>query len=357
MENNIITNENQDNDRKIEIDSLIDSIIKENKKYKSSEFLRDIFSDTINTLKEEGKIVPLSNQEAKDIFEIWSKSIKSNEDFYNIINTIEKHCDKEGIDYIMALYSVYIKNQFYYICKFTNDRAYYDHDIKVSYFYRIDLMNFIRYRIRHKYNKEINVEDNIANMLNFLDDNTNNTDSFFDLSTAKEQNFNAFYDIKIERILKYNSYTCLLEKVIKKETTKVNSQIIDQTKEELATKNTNYQDTTSDENNLKLGSYNPLQTKKLYEECKDEVFKNCKLEVFVNSLNNPEECKLEVKNKNLLYVFYTYFFNLFGDEAEDKIGKLNEKFNISKETYAKKKSSYKNYTTRQKDFDNILGHI
>jgi hypothetical protein len=108
---------------------------------------------------------------------------------------------------------------------------------------------------------------------------------------------------------------------------------------------------------LTIGTFDVQRTKELYQECNNVVFKYCKIEDFVNSLNNPDECNLEVKNKNLLYVLYTYFFNFFGNEGDAKIAKLNEKFGITKETYSKKKSSYEKYTPPQKEFNNILTKI
>lgn len=109
--------------------------------------------------------------------------------------------------------------------------------------------------------------------------------------------------------------------------------------------------------NLTIGNYDQERTNKLYEECNNVVFKYCKLNDFVNSLNNPDVCKIEVKNKNLLYVLYTYFFNFFGDEGEIKIDLLNDRFDISKKNYAKKKYSYEHYTPSQKEFDKILAKI
>lgn len=48
--------EKQDKERKIKIDSFIASLVEKEKKYKFKEFLRDIFSDTIVTLKKEKKL-------------------------------------------------------------------------------------------------------------------------------------------------------------------------------------------------------------------------------------------------------------------------------------------------------------
>lgn len=110
---------------------------------------------------------------------------------------------------------------------------------------------------------------------------------------------------------------------------------------------------------LRIGNFDENSTKRLYSECNNSVFKHCKIEDFVNSLNNPEKCNLEVKNKNLLYVLYDFFTNIFGYEAEDKIELLNEKFNIKKDTYNKKRfrESGKNKTNPQIQFDKDLRRI
>ena len=108
---------------------------------------------------------------------------------------------------------------------------------------------------------------------------------------------------------------------------------------------------------LCVGSYDEKQTKQLYGECNNVVFKYCKIEDFVNSLNNPDECNLEVINKNLLYVLYTYFFNFFEEEAYTKIELLNEKFNITRADYQKHKYPNKNPSEKQKEFDKNLALI
>lgn len=119
------------------------------------------------------------------------------------------------------------------------------------------------------------------------------------------------------------------------------------------------QSNTSLQSDLCVGCYDAKRTRELYDECCDVVFKYCNLEDFVNSLNNPDECNLEVINKNLLYVLYTYFFNFFGEEAYTKIELLNEKFNIIKADYIKKKyrEESPNRTKTQINFNEILSKI
>lgn len=108
---------------------------------------------------------------------------------------------------------------------------------------------------------------------------------------------------------------------------------------------------------LAIGSYDNNRSKELYNECNSVCFKYCQFNDFVNSLNNPEQCNLEVKNKNLLYVLYAFFDDLFGSEGEIKIEMLNEKFGIPQERYARKKFNYDNSTQSQKDFYKKLAEI
>lgn len=290
MENNIIINENQDNDRKIKFDSVIDSIIKKKEKYKLNEFVRDIFSDKIKTLIKEDRIHSLLNKEKKEIFDIWSKCIIGREDFFAIIDTIKRHCDNIGKDYIMALYHLYIKNQYHYYCQYYYQIAYYDYGIKEEYFFRINLMNFLRQRIKDKYTEEINtipdIEDNIVNMFNTLDKN-----GYFNRSTAMEHNFTAFNNIHIEKIIKYNKYTNLLEDLINGEIEKVNPQIINQTKE-----NINFEHLI-EKNKDCLTDIHSLAVEK-------DVL-NCTIIDFLQAIKNADfstlNIKVKSKNKFLIY--------------------------------------------------------
>lgn len=102
-----------------------------------------------------------------------------------------------------------------------------------------------------------------------------------------------------------------------------------------------------------LGKLNESETRELYNICNVNVFKYCILENFVNSLNNPQECNLEVKKNSLLYVLYSWFYNIFDDNIEERIKQLNDKFGIKEETYRKKKS-LSNKSEPQKDFEEKL---
>lgn len=108
---------------------------------------------------------------------------------------------------------------------------------------------------------------------------------------------------------------------------------------------------------LKVGTYDEIQTKQLYDECNKIVFEKCNVESFVNSLNNPYDCNLKVKNKSLLYVLYNNFPNFFRDD-DDKIKDiLNGKFGILKDDFQKHKYPKKNPSGRQREFDKILSEI
>lgn len=295
MENNIITNENQDNDRKIKFDSVIDSIIKKKEKEKLNEFVRDIFSDKINTLIEEGRIDSLLNKEKKEIFDIWSNCIIGCEDFFAIIDTIKRYCDNIGKDYIMALYHLYLKNQYHYYCRYNYQIAYYDYGIKEEYFDRISLTNFLRQRIKDKYTGKINtipdIEDDIANMFNILDNNMEGKNGYFDISTAMEQNFTAFNNIHIEVIRKNNNYTNLLENLIKGEIEKVNSQIINQTKEDI--------------NFEHLIEKNKDCLTEIHSLAVEKDVLNCTMIEFLQAIKNADfstlNIKVKSKNKFLIY--------------------------------------------------------
>ncbi len=119
------------------------------------------------------------------------------------------------------------------------------------------------------------------------------------------------------------------------------------------------QSNTSLQSDLCVGCYDAKRTRELYDECCNVVFKYCKLEDFVNSLNNPEECNLIVKYQSRLYVLYNFFDDFFGEEGEEKIEKLNEKFGITERRYGQKKFRYgsTNTTTKQKEFYDILVDI
>lgn len=150
---------------------------------------------------------------------------------------------------------------------------------------------------------------------------------------------------------KFSNIQIISEKIVKEDI-----ELLNDWKKEFEKIDINPTSTTQN-TNLTIGNYDQERTKKLYEECNNVVFKYCKIEDFVNSLNNPDECNLEVINKNLLYVLYTYFFNFFEEEAYTKIELLNEKFNITRADYQKHKYPNKNPSEKQKEFDKNLALI
>ncbi|MEA5099936.1 MAG: hypothetical protein VB011_05380 [Bacteroidales bacterium] len=268
--------EKEDKERKIKIDSVIDSINKENKKYKLSEFRRDIFSDTIATLQKEGKINSLLNDEKIKIFKIWSDCIVKHENFYAIIGEIKKYCNNIGKDYTMALYSIYLKNQHHYYCRYS------DYDTTEYYYERGSLMNVLYRRIEKKYNGEIDIEDDMAKIFNILDNNTDNNDGYFDITTAKEQKVSVFFCFDIDIIRKLNSYTLLLEEEIEKEIEKINPQ--KQNKEYV-----NFEDLIENKEKILTDIHKLVVGKNILD---------CTLIDFLQAIKNADFSSLEIKVKS-----------------------------------------------------------
>lgn len=319
--------EKQDKEGKIQIDSFIASLIEKEKKYNFNEFRRDIFSDTIATLQKEGKINSLLNDEKIKIFEIWSNCIVNHENFYAIIEEIKKYCDYIGKDYTMALYSIYIKNQYHYYCRNS------DYDTTVCYYERDILKNVLRRRIEKKFNGEIDIEDDMAKMFNILDNNTDNKNGYFDITTAKEQKVGVFFCFDIDIIRKLNSYTLLLEEEIEKEIEKKdNIDNISNTTEqrETITKEESIKELTSITNTKE--EKRQFSTIYTYEELK-EIFRksidkglfetNTRLEDFLyvcGGYEKPQDFKKlnwikkaqksKVVNKKMMIYFFMKIFNL-----------------------------------------------
>ncbi len=259
------------------LDEIMKMILKRRKKYKFS--AKDIFSDILEKQIEEGIRIPLSNQKQTDIFDIWRTSIIGGEDFYYIVNAIKRYCEDEKIDYIMALYSIYIKNQIHYYCRYGNLKSNYDLNLQEDYFNGIILTNFIYKRISDIYNGDIKdtdkIEDNIANMFNTLDDNTDNNNRSFDKTTANEQGFTAFLNIRIDVIRKYNNYTANLEKIIS-EGIKV------ETKEVVSKKEKNKRDAL-------LPKFDEERLTSIFETLVENNYISCELDLFLSCLGFREE--------------------------------------------------------------------
>lgn len=114
---------------------------------------------------------------------------------------------------------------------------------------------------------------------------------------------------------------------------------------------------TNQEEDLRVGNLDVERTKKLYDECNKSVFKFCTLKDFVNSLNNPNDCNLQVNLRNQLYVLYSNLSNFYESDVEEKIQKLNEKLEIKSAVYSRKKYPCLKPSSKQTEFDKILMYI
>ncbi len=339
MENNIITKEEQEYNKS-----------NNNKSNQSS--TEKIYSTTIDIKERENGekmeyhklFVDLSSEEWGEVFNIFMEL--TNATFFgdNISvkkNKIKEYCDEKGYDFLTALREIYLYIRGSYSCRWYNTetkekgRDYFDKEklrMYKEFFPEIIIYNETPDLERSMVEEE--EQDIYYTMINILKERKENPEKYVN---------NVLQKVKFKA-----EYLSFFEKEFYIEANHIKREVVEIAKE---------MKTQESASNLDLcvGSYDENRTKQLYEECKNVVFKYCKLEDFVNSLNNPEECKLEVKNKSLLYVLYDFFTELFGSEGETKIEKLNEKFCISKETYAKKKSSYEKYTQPQKKlYDNIV---
>lgn len=323
-----------------------------------------------------------------EVFNIWMDKIEEKIDVR--IRYIENYCKEMKCDFMIALYTVYKRlKEKPYLCHFYNNQtpkyAYYSYSLLHSLFWC--------YR---SFPPDSNVEEEnkryktcLKQMFEILD--TNNKD--FNLQNAILIDFHDFYDIPILEIQKNDIDCTYLERFISSiaEERKANpepyikKQKISIVKENFHTEfwelenefyilkddiifnkdtevnkpsNENIeQETEKSDIIFKLGSYDENRTKELYEACNNVVFYFSSLQDFVNSLNNPDECKLEVCNKNLLYVLYTHFYNFFGKNADEKRDKLNDKFKITFSDYQKHKYPCENPSGKQKEFDKNLGLI
>lgn len=281
---NILKQEKRKEEEKKEFDRIIKLISEKNNKYNINKHLRDIFSNILNKQIEDCKIVSLSNEDANEIFNIWNKEIIKSEDFYYIINLIKIYCKSKGLDYILALYSIYIKNQFHYYCRYSDHKKDYDHCLQVGYFERGYLMEFVFKRIRDKYNGEIKgiakIEDDIANMFNKLDDNTNDNNGYFNITHAKNHNFTAFHFIRIDIIVKYNSYTAKLEDII-------NKSINEAEKEE---RKMDIENTPKKREPLKT-NIAETELKRIYNELVEQKYISCNEDLFLSCFGYKKEDK------------------------------------------------------------------
>lgn len=323
-----------------------------------------------------------------EVFNIWMDKIEEKIDVK--IKYIENYCKEMKCDFMIALYTVYKRlKEKPYLCHFYNNQtpkyAYYSYSLLHSLFWS--------YR---SFPPDSNVEEEnkryktcLKQMFEILD--TNSKD--FNSQNAMLIGFHDFYDIPILEIQKNDIDCAYLERLISSyaEERKANpepyikKQKISIVKENFHTefwelenefyilkdgiiinkdtevnKPTNEnieQETEKSDINLSVGSYDKDRTKQLYDECKDVVFYYCALKDFVNSINNPEECILKVKNKNLLIVLYEFFNNIFKEDYKQRIEELNLKLGVKQSYYSRKKFNYDNATNPQKELYDILVEI
>lgn len=339
---------------------------------------------------------PLKREQEKDVLNTWENS--KNEDIYIRAKEVEKYCNENYCDFLFALCHIYVYIEYIIILDYYNDEGKYESKcINFNGHYFTELDDFLNERIIKYVNKGKPITDEQKETLNDI----------HNLLLEQRNNFNFNKSDELSKYLKtIDLYitlknTTLEEKVLReliemlseerqnnpqeylKDKLKINisGSYIDMfikhmshTKEmyypisKIKTNNETPKDTnditdinsnSKSNSSLQVGLYDEIQTKILHRECNNVVFKHCKIEDFVNSLNNPDKCNLEVKNKNLLYVLYNYFFNFFDEEGDVKIEKLNEKFEIPKERYDKKKyrEESPNATNNQKKFDEILAKV
>lgn len=265
--------------------------------------------------------IPLLNKQKDDIYKLWCDT--HNEHLFHRKRLFIEFCEENKCDIVFAIEHI--------INSITN-KDYVEFDGKSYYYLPMDIPIFGLDMLEIEYNE---VGDSL----------------FFTRKILTKE-----FEIEEGHFVNDAPYANL--KVVSTKVVKEDIEILNDWKKEFEKIDINPTSTTQN-TNLTIRQYDEEQTKKLYEECNNVVFKYCKLNDFVNSLNNPDVCKIEVKNKNLLYVLYTYFFNFFGDEGEAKIAKLNEKFGITERRYGQKKyrpeSQYTSDT--QKEFDKILAKI
>ncbi|MDY4790619.1 MAG: hypothetical protein SO179_08660 [Bacteroidales bacterium] len=261
--------------------------------------------------------IPLLNKQKKEVYQLWCDIHQ--EDLFHRKRLLKEYCHTNDCDIVLAID---------YIISQIKDKVFLFYNSKASY-------------VSDKDNGETCTTD-LENLL-YSDFFREGIVNYYEEYTKQ----NNHYTLNS----KFSNVQLISEKIVKEDI-----ELLNDWKKEFEKIDINPTSTTQN-TNLTIGNYDQERTKKLYEECNNVVFKYCKLNDFVNSLNNPDVCKIEVKNKNLLYVLYTYFFNFFGDENEIKIDLLNDRFDISKKNYAKKKYSYEHYTPSQKEFDKILAKI
>lgn len=270
--------------------------------------------------------IPLLNKQKEEAYQLWCDIHQ--EDLFHRKRLLKEYCHTNDCDIVLAID---------YIISQIKDKVFVLYNDRASY-------------ISDKDNGETSTTD-LENLL-YSDFFREGIVNYYEEYAKSNKHYilnSKFFNIQI-----------ISEKIVKEDIELLNSWKEDANIHQVETigvEKTNNIGLDYGNNNLTIGNFDNVKSKSLFEECNNVVFNYCKFEDFVNSLNNPNECNLVVKNKNLLYVLYKFFDDIFGSEAEYRIDQLNEKFSIPKERYSKKNSSYDNYTSKQKEFYDILVEI
>ncbi len=113
---------------------------------------------------------------------------------------------------------------------------------------------------------------------------------------------------------------------------------------------------------INIGNLDYERSKELYKLSIKYVFKLCTYKDFANSLNNPNEYNLVVKNKTALFMLYANLENFFDvEEIDNIVDSFNEKNDISQSYYMKRRfnsqASYLSTTERIKNYNYDLNNI
>lgn len=333
---------------------------------------------------------PLNEEQEKIVWEIWMENLGS--DIYYRKKIIKNYCDRidnngNKCDFMMALFYIYKKIRaqflcFYYKPEYENEYSYFDYyplevflEERIAYFLNNSLLSDDeKIKIRKEIFDIINEQGEYNDITTTFSDHmyfsylhiyfisrnrveadgNNLSHHIKELSNERQQNPKDYIEDTLNtpiEIPNFNSF-----KLEKNMYLLYNPKSSEEEIKEPANENIEQEKRGSDII-LKLGCYDAKRTRELYDECCNVVFKYCKLEDFVNSLNNPDECNLVVIKKSHLYVLYKFFDNIFGEEGAEKIEKLNEKFNIKQSTCSRKNSSYEKLNPTLKKFYNILVEI
>ena len=113
---------------------------------------------------------------------------------------------------------------------------------------------------------------------------------------------------------------------------------------------------------INIGNLDYERSKELYKLSIEYVFELCTYKDFANSLNNPNEYNLVVKNKTALFMLYANLKNFFDvEEIDNIVDSFNEKNDISQSYYKKRRfnsqASYLSTTQRIKNYKSDLNNI